>query len=571
MNPLKISLLCIIALSSAPPKTDADSRASKEQTRSKAPATAVEAWKDMRYGMFIHWGPVALTGHEISWSRGKQTPIKEYDDLYKRFNPEQFDAEEWVDLAKTAGMKYIVLTTKHHDGFCLWPSEYTDYDIETTPFKRDIVGELAVACRKAGMGFGTYYSVCDWIHRDYPKGGVAGSLDKPDSNLEKYIEYMQQQTTELVKKYGPLTTMWFDVPREVEWQHNEPTIEMLRALQPDILINNRAYVGDNVADYDTPEQNLGAFDRERPWETCMTIAKQWAWKPNDPVKSLEQCLHGLLYSIGGDGNFLFNIGPDATGRIEPEQVKRLKEMGAWIQPYEQAVYGTRGGPVKPSGWGASTHRDLHIYLFIARWPKNGPLQLPLKDVQIIDAENLSGNEVHFATTPHGYMLSVPAAQRDSIATVIKLTVDTPADKIKPIAMESVSGSLAYNKSGTASSARWTKKKFPGPHQQAFDDNPGSHWIPGAAEDEAWVAVDLGRPHTVNTLQTIQYESLIKQLSLQYKDKGEWITLCTEKDVSDDLRKTFKPVTAQHFRLLLQGTKNSHIYLSEFQLFNIQSD
>ncbi|VGO18523.1 alpha-L-fucosidase [Pontiella sulfatireligans] len=533
---------------------------SDQPVRSKAPQEAVEAWKDLRFGMFIHWGPVALTGHEIGWSRGSQTPIEEYDNLYKRFNPKNFDADEWVRVAKAAGMKYMVLTTKHHDGFCLWPSEYTDYDIGETPFKRDVVGELAEACRKGGIGFGTYYSVCDWWHPLYPKGGRAGSEDKPAGDMDKYIEYLQNQTAELIKNYGPLTTMWFDVPRDVKARHNEPTLEMMRKLQPNLVVNNRAYYDENVADYETPEQNLGIFNNKRPWETCMTIARQWAWKPNDPVKSLEQCLHGLIFSIGGDGNFLFNVGPNALGEIEPEQVARLKEMGEWISNYADGIHATRGGPFKPSGWGASTHKGKAIYLFIARWPANGIHTLPMTG-KILKAENLSGKEATLKQTANGYELSVPAEDRDPIATVVKLTVDAPAGSIEPMDMGSVTGSLTFRKPSTASSVRWNQHDFQGPHQ-AFDDNPGSHWVPSGKQEE-WLAVDLEKPQTVDRIKILQYAAYLKELSLQYEQDGEWKTIFSADEVTGDLEKPFSPVTAQKFRLLL---KDGHTHLSEFQLY-----
>jgi alpha-L-fucosidase len=561
MKNLKYSLIVFTALLTY---GGAVAEEDPKPTRSKAPQEAVEAWKDLRFGMFIHWGPVALTGHEIGWSRGRQTPIEEYDNLYNRFNPEHFDADEWVRVAKAAGMKYMVLTTKHHDGFCLWPSAFTDYDIGETPFKRDVVGELAEACRKGGIGFGTYYSVCDWWHPLYPKGGPAGSEDKPTGDMDKYIEHLQNQTAELIKNYGPLTTMWFDVPRDVTAKHNEPTLEMLRQLQPDLVVNNRAYYDKDVADYETPEQNLGTFNRDRPWETCMTIARQWAWKPNDPVKSLEQCLQGLIYSIGGDGNFLFNIGPDAQGVVEPEQVRRLKEMGDWIAPYTEGIYATRGGPFKPSGWGASTHKGKTIYLFIVRWPANGIHALPMVGNKILKAENLSGATVHLEQTGSGYALSVPEGDRDPVATVIRLTTDGLAQNILPVDMGSVTGSLAFGKPATSSSIRWGQESQ-GPHQ-AFDDNPGSHWVP-AGNKEEWIAVELENPQTVNTIKILQYAAHLKELSLQFEQAGEWITVFTETDVKGDLEKTFKPVTVQKFRLLLKGGST---HLSELQMFNTKS-
>ncbi len=492
-----------------------------QPSRSKAPQEAVDNWKDLRFGMFIHWGPVSLTGHEIGWSRGRETPIDEYDNLYKRFNPVKFDANEWVRIAKAAGMKYIVLTTKHHDGFCLWPSKYTEYDIAGSPFNRDVVGELAEACRKGGIGFGTYYSVCDWYHPLYTHGGRAGSVENEGSDLDKYIEYLQNQTSELVKNYGPLTCMWFDVPRNIEAHHNEPTMEMLRKLQPNIVINNRAYFDENVADFETPEQNLGTFNRERPWETNMTIANQWAWKPNDKVKSLSQCLQGLIYSVGGDGNFLFNVGPDSLGVIEPEQVKRLEEMGKWVNRYAEGIHETRGGPFKPSGWGASTHKGNEIFLYIVRWQEGGKLKLPLAGNKILNVENLSGKEMNLEKGSSECTLSVPEDSRGEIVTVIRMMMNEPASNISPVELGTTSGSLAFRKPSKSSSIRWNQVEAQGPHQ-AFDDNPGSHWVPDGKKEE-WIEVNLEASQTVDSVMIEQHHAQYNELLFQVDQECEWQT------------------------------------------------
>ena len=308
----------------------------------------MKRWQDARFGMFIHWGPVSLKGTEIGWSRGREIPLEEYDNLYKQFNPVNFNADEWVSIAKAAGMKYIVLTTKHHDGFCLWNTKQTDHNIMNTPFKRDVVKELSEACKKQGIAFGTYYSTCDWHHPDFPLTGQGGRKERAKSDLDAYTNYLKRQVAELLLNYGPLSTIWFDVPQRFDSVRGQGVIDFVRVFQPDILINNRTGAR---GDYYTPEQKLGKFDNKRLWESCMTIGRQWAWKPNDEVKSLEQCLHSLIRSAGGDGNLLFNVGPKPDGTIEPLQAERLKEMGEWLKKYGYTIYETRGGPFKtePTG------------------------------------------------------------------------------------------------------------------------------------------------------------------------------------------------------------------------------
>jgi len=303
----------------------------------------LQRWRDARFGMFIHWGPVSLKGTEIGWSRGAQIPLEEYDNLYRQFHPTHFNAREWARIAKTAGMKYLVFTTKHHDGFCMFDTKQTDFNIMHSPFARDVVKELAAACKREGLQFGTYHSVCDWHHPDFPLTSPGGKRKREVSSLDRYEQYLRAQVQELIQNYGPLLIMWFDVPQLFDRERGLRLEAWTRSLQPDIIINNRSGAR---GDYDTPEQRVGKYQDQRPWETCMTICRQWAWKPNDEMKSLQQCLHSLVLCAGGDGTLLFNVGPMPDGRIEPRQVERLKEMGAWLARYGDTIYRTRGGPWK---------------------------------------------------------------------------------------------------------------------------------------------------------------------------------------------------------------------------------
>jgi len=402
-------------------------------------------WREGRFGMFVHWGPVSLKGTEIGWSRGKQVPTEQYDLLYKQFNPTEFDAEEWVGVAKDAGMKYLVLTSKHHDGFCLWPSKYTDYHIGNTPFKRDVMKELSEACRENGIRFCTYHSICDWYHPDYPLGSPGGRTVKPTHNMPRYYQYLKNQTKEIVDNYGPLGIMWFDGEWEKPWtrEYGNELYSYLMKIQPNLIINNRVSKGRhgmagttkevhlNSGDYDTPEQQIGGFNRERPWETCMTICRQWAWKPNDQMKSATECIQTLLRTVGGDGNLLFNVGPMPDGRIEPRQVERLKEMGTWLRKYGDGVYATRGGPLKPGKWGASTCRDNKVYLYLMNWRDDGNLLLPGIGRKIISYRILSAGEVLVKQSGDGIEIHLQSSDRDKTATVVELTVDGKAFSIDP--------------------------------------------------------------------------------------------------------------------------------------------
>jgi len=388
-----------------------------------ADPAAVAHWQSLRFGMFIHWGPVSLTGKEIGWSRGKGTPIEVYDHLYQQFNPTNFNADDWVSIAKAAGMKYIVLTTKHHDGFCLWDTKQTDYNIMHTPFHRDVVKELAAACKKQGIAFGAYYSTCDWYNTNWPSTSPGGTVMREKSDMDAYEKYLQAQITELIQNYGPLITIWNDVPNRkgVDFgKRGADTIRLVRSLQPDILINNRT--GDG-GDYDTPEQRIGNFQDQRPWESCMTISAHnaWAWcGPNDGVKSTAACLDMLIRAAGGDGNILLNVGPRPDGVIDPEQANRLKDIGAWLAKNGESIYGTRGGPLKPGEYGVSTHKGNLIYIHVLQWPA-GKLELPVIQNKITRAYLLADRKkLSFSQTAAGVSVSLPEKAPDPIASVICL-------------------------------------------------------------------------------------------------------------------------------------------------------
>ncbi len=408
-------------------------------------ATALANWQALRFGLFIHWGPVSLKGAEIGWSRGAEVPVEVYDQLYREFHPTQFNAADWVAVAKAAGMKYLVFTSKHHDGFCLWDSRHTDYDIMSTPFKRDVLRELAGACRREGILFCLYHSICDWRHPDYPLGGPGGKSRKPAPNMDRYTADLKNQLAELIQNYGPLGVLWFDGEWEEPWDETRgrDLYTFCRTLQPSLLINNRVSKARNdmagtskagffAGDFDTPEQQVGRFNLERPWESCITLCQQWAWKPDDRMKSLADCLRTLITCAGGDGNLLLNVGPMPDGRIEPRQVGRLREMGAWLAKNGEAIYGTRGGPFKPGNWGASTRQGDTIYLHIFEWPATGELRLPPIARKVLSSRVLTGGEAGVRQTEEGLSLRVPAADRQPIATVIALKLDGPAGELAPV-------------------------------------------------------------------------------------------------------------------------------------------
>lgn len=431
----------------------------------KAKPEVVEAWKDMRFGMFIHWGPVVLTEKEISWSRGlaegeqekpmaewlkkvrseeTTTPAGEYDKLHTKWNPAKFDAEEWVKIAKDAGQKYLIFTTKHHDGFCLFDSKLTDHKT-TAPdssWKVDAVGELADACHKHGLKFILYYSQPDWHHPDYLT-----------EHHDRYVTYLHGQIRELLTHYGPIDGLWFDNLRPVnkataELWDAEKLFRMARSIQPDLIINNRCGL---EADFETPEQHVGHFSRKRPWESCITLGTQWVWKSGDKLKSHQEAVKMLVVCAVGDGNLALNTNPMPDGRIEPRQVESFRKIGDWTRKYGESIYGTRGGPFVapdatkrsfnsnrdefslPGGnwWGGSTHKEDTVYLHILRWPTE-TLTLPNIDARIVSSSLLAGGNVSVVQSKDHIKVTVAEEQRDPISTIIKITFDRPVTDIEPV-------------------------------------------------------------------------------------------------------------------------------------------
>ncbi|MEI7422173.1 MAG: alpha-L-fucosidase [Prolixibacteraceae bacterium] len=509
----------------------------------------MEEWKDARFGMFIHWGPVSLKGTEIGWSRGREIPVDEYDNLYKQFNPANFDANAWVSVAKAAGMKYIVLTTKHHDGFCLWNTRQTDYNIMNSPLHRDVVKELAEACKKQGIAFGTYYSTTDWHHPDFPLTSPGGTITRPKSDLEAYTTYLKKQVAELLLNYGPLYVLWFDVPQKFDAVRGQSVIDFARTIQPDIIINNRTGA---KGDFDTPEQRVGGFQVDRPWESCITIANQWAWKPNDPIKSLEQCLHTLIRTAGGDGNLLFNVGPMPDGRIEPAQVDKLKEMGQWMQKYGSTIYETRGGPFKPTDWGVSTRKGNKIFLHILKW-SGKTIQITLPDIgmEIKNCRLLDGGKIKVTKKEGNTILEFGQEGLQPINTIVEIEAAGNVMGLKP--MEIRANSLSFMKPVKASSgmvARWSNHQYVDPKSVTNGDWSGAFWEAEEKDQKPWVEIDLVKPEKI--VQAVIYErgNSVKSFELQALSGEAWKTIYKGKTIGAKAELKLSKVTTSRVRLVI---------------------
>jgi alpha-L-fucosidase len=420
----------------------------------QATEDARTAWyREAKFGMFIHWGPYSLASVEASWPIMRpeaqwNITEAEYVSLYKKFNPTQYDPAAWVELAKQAGQRYMVITTKHHDGFCMFDSKLTDYKITNTPYGKDVIAMLAKAAHDAGMPLGFYYSPPDMHHPGYRdttqlvKDSWHGDPRRPE--WASYLDYMAGQLRELLTNYGPVALIWFDgLDREEKYQ-GQRLINLIHELQPASLVNNRIGVD---ADFVTPEQEipdriptrLKASNLPPPaqpeapptvpppedfelWETCMTINDTWAYNKNDQhYKSVKVLIQDLANVASKGGNFLLDVGPTPEGTIQPEFVERLQAMGQWMKVNGDSIYGTTYGPWQNLTFGKSTARGKTIYLHVFDWTSNHELELPALASRVSRVTLLAtGHKTRFKQEKDRLLITVPSAAPDPNDSVLKI-------------------------------------------------------------------------------------------------------------------------------------------------------
>lgn len=425
-------------------------------------AERMEWWSKARFGMFIHWGLYAIPAGQwkgqrldnpeycTTWTRHfLNIPTADWDPLIHQFDPVWYRPRDWARLAKAAGMQYAVLTTKHHEGFCLFDSKLTDFTAMRAPAHRDLVKEWLEAFRAEGIRVGFYYSLIDWHHPDYPVVGdrLHPERKRPETlaqkrDLNKYVDYMHGQVRELMTHYGKIDVLWFDFSYDKltgeAWRGTE-LLNMVRSLQPEIIVNDRVGLG---GDFSTPEQHIPPNGLPgKDWETCMTMNGSWGYKSDDHAwKSTETLVRNLVDIASKGGNYLLNVGPTAEGVIPEASVNRLTHMGRWMQVNGESIHGTSAGPfTRQLPWGRCTRKQLgngatRLYLHVFDWPKDGRLAVPGLTNQASQAYLLADS--HHAPLPCGsdaetLTIQLPSAPPDSIASVIALDIKGDPKIVQP--------------------------------------------------------------------------------------------------------------------------------------------
>jgi len=399
-------------------------------------------WRKARFGMFIHWGVYSVPAGTYKDKRiggigewimlNGEIPVAEYKEYAKRFNPVKYDPDAWVRLAKAAGMKYIVITSKHHDGFALFDSKATDWDIvDATPYGKDLLKPLAEACKKHGLKLGFYHSQAqDWCH---PGGAAWGDKQWDPAQAGDMDEYIRKiaapQVREILTNYGDIAVLWWDTP----WGMNKERADMLLPLlelQPGIITNNRLCEGVYRGDFTTPEQHIPATGLDYDWETCMTMNETWGYKSyDDEWKSAETLIHNLIDIASKGGNYLLNVGPTSEGLIPEPSVKRLVEMGKWMKINGEAIYGTSASPFDRPGWGRFTAKSGIVYAHLFNWPQDlmhiGELgSESLGGIKVTDVTMLgSGEKLHWTQGKDSLVVSVPSQKPSKYANVLKIRLE----------------------------------------------------------------------------------------------------------------------------------------------------
>ncbi|MBD1393392.1 alpha-L-fucosidase [Mucilaginibacter glaciei] len=527
-------------------------------------------WKHDKFGMFIHWGLYSVpagTYHDKKikgigeWIMNTaKIPVAEYQQYAKQFNPDKYDPEAWVRIAKDAGMKYIVITAKHHDGFAMFDSKVTDWDVvDSSPYGKDIIGPLIAACHKAGLKIGLYYSQAqDWHH---PGGAASGGhWDKAqDGSFDDYIDKISvPQVKEILSNYGGIDVLWWDTPQDM----TRPRAEKFEAViknYPALITNNRLGGGFD-GDTETPEQFVPATGFPgRNWESCMTMNDTWGYKSYDENwKSPQTLIRNLADVVSKGGNMLLNVGPNARGEIPQPSIDRLAAVGKWLKVNKESIYGTTASPFPYLSWGRATRKGQKLYLHVFDNPADGRLVVPMKN-KVSHAYLLADaakRALKVSLINGRNVIIIPANAADSIDRVVVLQF---------VGHPQVAPSPGSGKKVIASS----QKDSTNAPQNLTDGNRFTRWQAAKGDKKAWLEIDLQKPVPISTLILDEpwhpWENKKQEMELQYKQGEKWVSILKNTTGGSGYITGFKPVTARYFRLLIENKIEEPVLL-EWQLY-----
>lgn len=509
----------------------------------------MKAWNEAKFGMFIHWGLYAIPADGEWHMRKNKMPLAEYKKFADQFNPTKFNADEWAGIAQDAGMKYMVLTTKHHDGFAMFHSQASNYNIfDATPFKRDPFKELSEACPKHGVKLGAYYSIlADWGH----PGGGAGQPKWDPAQEGTYDDYLEKvavpQVKELLTNYGPISVLWFDndgspkaTPEQVA------RIAQAVKLQPQIIVTPRL-IG-FPGDFETCEGHIPMQPPKTDWELCTRTNGSWGYT-GAAARPLKSLLDELTEAWGKGGNVLLNVGPTKEGIIPQDSVERLRQIGSWLKVNGEAIYGSHRGPFDYVPWGWATRKDDKLYLLVQEWPKDGKLRIPMTNA-VTKAWLLAAPDKALKVEKTGgvTVVQIPIEAPDPNVSVIALQVQGEIPPLRPLNLNCVV----------------TASENPNGAKNTVNGGAGGDWrIPSQT---GWIQLDLGKPQTFTVLRMTTPYTDAEKILLEVKDGETWKTVWSEdKPKAKEFVKTVPAITGQIVRLTVNGTKPG-VRVGIFELF-----
>ncbi len=559
-------------------------------------------WRKARFGIFIHWNTSSMlalgagswqrggknqTGHSSNetddqpfvfseeirrkyWGTNQRVPRKIYDNMYKAFNPDQFNADEWARVFKEAGAGYIVFTSKHHDGFCMFDTKYTKYNIMNTPFKRDVAKELSDACAKQGLQVLWYYSVVDWYDPRF-------NVDNP----KPYEDYLVHQVDELFGHYKNVRGVWWDGGGiKIDAQRVWRTIKK-HCAHP--IANGRGIRLPGVV-FGTPEQRLGSINVNYPWESCVTMQGEgWFWNGGKNIKPLNSCLRLLVDAASGDGNLLLDFGPTDKGTI-PEKVRtNYLGMGKWLKQYGDSIYGTRGGPYTPALWGGSTRKGHTVFLHITQvWP-TGKLVLPPIPAKVVGFKLLTGGTAAVEQAEDGSLrIKIPPTYHRQPDTILALKLDrsvmdlplirckvprsltrdaevTASSELRPWSAGLAKGVVEYSCEYTPDGKRLLpRKKIPDslkkkmPWLKVDRGHIWRYWMAKPDDPNPWLQVDLGSPKTFRRVWLFEKFNRITSYEIQVETPQGWKTIFKGEKMGTLSLELPQPVTAQRVRVVIHS-------------------